>query len=92
MVAHTVPAQGGPASAGTPGHGRPRYQYRHRKIASHMPLTQLPMAMMKPKTIKVTRPTNSAYSIREAPRSSRQRSLSKTFQPHTIEVLCITRV
>jgi len=79
VVAHTVPAQGGPASAGTPGHGRPRYQYRHRKIASHMPLAQPPTAMMQPKTVKVTSPINSAYSIREAPRSSRQRRLSKTF-------------
>jgi hypothetical protein len=57
-----------------------------------MPLAQLPTAMMQPKTVKVTSPINSAYSIREAPRSSRQILLSKIFYPHgPIEVQGNTR-
>ena len=52
-----------------------------RKIGPHMPLTQLPTAMMNPRTIKVTRPINSAYSIRLAPCRLRQMRFANLSNP-----------
>lgn len=47
----------------------------------HMPVAQLAKSIIRAKTETVTRPTSSAYSTREAPRSSRARRFRKAFNP-----------
>ena len=49
-----------------------------------MPCAQLPVAMTAPKTVKVTRPINSAYSMRAAPRRSRHRRRAITRTTYTL--------
>jgi len=51
---------------------------RPERKLSHIPGAQLPVAMTAPKTVKVMRPINSAYSMRVAPRRSRHRRRSIT--------------
>jgi hypothetical protein len=54
-----------------------------RKL-TQVPFAQLPAAMTPPKTVKVMRPINSAYSMRAAPRRSRHRHRAITCTIYTL--------